>query len=186
MSSFCTAKATHIFFSKKFQHICVSLELNFNESLTNDFVSFEQLGPGRCSPFICSVVSNDLAEFIIKTVISAQKHRLIWAFTVHICPFTLCTPYLPEICCDDGAVTIYEIILCSTQYGSYAFHYKCNCNTCDLYLTLYKRGKIFSRQHTEIFFQKTGFDILCKLLPLGTICMTCQIRKISSICHLLN
>ena len=45
MSSFCTAKATHIFFSKKFWHICVSLDLNFNESLTNDIVSFEQLGP---------------------------------------------------------------------------------------------------------------------------------------------
>ena len=34
------------FFSKKFQHICVSLHVNFNESLTNDVVSFEQLGPG--------------------------------------------------------------------------------------------------------------------------------------------
>ena len=34
------------FFSKKFQHICVSLDVNFNESLTNDAVSFEQLGPG--------------------------------------------------------------------------------------------------------------------------------------------
>ena len=42
----CTAKATHIFFfSKKFQHICVSLDVNFNESLTNDVVSFEQLDP---------------------------------------------------------------------------------------------------------------------------------------------
>ena len=39
------AKATHIFFSKKFQHICVSLDVKFNESLTNDIVSFEQLGP---------------------------------------------------------------------------------------------------------------------------------------------
>ena len=46
MSSFCTAKATHIFFSKKIQHICVSLDVNFNETLTNDIVSFEQLGPG--------------------------------------------------------------------------------------------------------------------------------------------
>ena len=35
------------FFSKKFQHICVSLDVNFNESLTNDVVSFEQLGPGN-------------------------------------------------------------------------------------------------------------------------------------------
>ena len=33
------------FFSKKFQNICVSLNVNFNESLTNDVVSFEQLGP---------------------------------------------------------------------------------------------------------------------------------------------
>ena len=33
------------FFSKKFQHICVSLDVNFNVSLTNDIVSFEQLGP---------------------------------------------------------------------------------------------------------------------------------------------
>ena len=36
-----------IFFpQKKIQHICVSLNVNFNESLTNDVVSFEQLGPG--------------------------------------------------------------------------------------------------------------------------------------------
>ena len=33
------------FFSKKFQHICVSLDVNFNESLTNDIVSFEQQDP---------------------------------------------------------------------------------------------------------------------------------------------
>ena len=36
------------FFSKKFQHICVSLNVNFNELLTNDIVSFEQLGPEKC------------------------------------------------------------------------------------------------------------------------------------------
>ena len=46
MSSFCPAKATHIFFSKRFQHICTSLDVNFNELLTNDVVSFEHLGPG--------------------------------------------------------------------------------------------------------------------------------------------
>ena len=33
------------FFQQKFQNICVSLDVNFNESLTNDVVSFEQLGP---------------------------------------------------------------------------------------------------------------------------------------------
>ena len=31
---------------KKFQHIYVSLDVNFNELLTNDVVSIEQLGPG--------------------------------------------------------------------------------------------------------------------------------------------
>ena len=46
------------FFSKKFQHISLvndslkftssdTLDVNFNESLTNDVVSFEQLGPGK-------------------------------------------------------------------------------------------------------------------------------------------
>ena len=35
------------FFSKKFQRISVSLDVNFNESLTNDVVSFEQLGPDK-------------------------------------------------------------------------------------------------------------------------------------------
>ena len=34
------------FSAKKFQHICVSLDVNFNESLTKDVISFEQLGPG--------------------------------------------------------------------------------------------------------------------------------------------
>ena len=33
------------FFSKKFQHICISLDVNFSELLTNDVVSFKQLGP---------------------------------------------------------------------------------------------------------------------------------------------
>ena len=33
------------FFSKKFQNMCVSLDVNFKESLTKDIVSFEQLGP---------------------------------------------------------------------------------------------------------------------------------------------
>ena len=36
------------FFSKIFQHICISLDVNFNKSLTNDVVSFEQLGPVYC------------------------------------------------------------------------------------------------------------------------------------------
>ena len=48
------------FFSKKFQHICVSLNVNFNESLTNDVVSFEQLGPAVFKEHkVCSIDSGD-------------------------------------------------------------------------------------------------------------------------------
>ena len=39
-------------------------------------------------------------------------------------------------------------------------------------------GKIFIRRQIDfsiLFFQKTGFDISCKLSPLETICMECQI-----------
>ena len=43
MSSFC--KSYSNFFGKNFQHICVSLDVNFNELITNNIVSFEQLGP---------------------------------------------------------------------------------------------------------------------------------------------
>ena len=44
-----SCKSYSHFFSKKFQHICVSLDVNFNESLTNNIVSFEQLDPGMLS-----------------------------------------------------------------------------------------------------------------------------------------
>ena len=37
------------FFSKKTQHICISLDVIFNVLLTNDVVSFVQLGPERFS-----------------------------------------------------------------------------------------------------------------------------------------
>ena len=39
------SKSYSHFFSKKFQHICISLNVNFSESLTNNIVSFEQLDP---------------------------------------------------------------------------------------------------------------------------------------------
>ena len=44
--AFALQKLLTFFQQKKLRHICVSLDLNFNESLTNDVVSFEQLGPG--------------------------------------------------------------------------------------------------------------------------------------------
>ena len=50
VSSFLQQKLLTFLFSKTIQHICVALDVNFNESLTNNVVSFEQLGPGPISP----------------------------------------------------------------------------------------------------------------------------------------
>ena len=47
----CPSDATDEEMHNKFQNICISLDVNFNESLTNDVVSFEQLGPGVLHPF---------------------------------------------------------------------------------------------------------------------------------------
>ena len=54
-----SCKSYSHFFSKKFQHICVSLHVNFNESLTNDIFSFEQLGHDLCCPQIESLDTTD-------------------------------------------------------------------------------------------------------------------------------
>ena len=53
------------FFSKKFQHICVSLDVNFNESLTNDVVCFEQLGPDcKCAGWSESSLGAHVQRYI--------------------------------------------------------------------------------------------------------------------------
>ena len=44
--AFAVAKASHIFFNKKYWQILDISVWNFNETLTNDIVSFEQPGPG--------------------------------------------------------------------------------------------------------------------------------------------
>ena len=44
--SFCNANAFHIFFNKRYWHISDINVGNFNKTLTNDFVKFEQPGPG--------------------------------------------------------------------------------------------------------------------------------------------
>ena len=63
------------FFSKKFQHICVSLDVNFNESLTNDVISFEQLGPDVIS---CHF-PNYLYGWPEQTVQYQIRHCRIWS-----------------------------------------------------------------------------------------------------------
>ena len=44
--AFANAKATHIFSAKVFSAYAVFNDQSFNYTLTNDIVSFEQLGPG--------------------------------------------------------------------------------------------------------------------------------------------
>ena len=59
------------FFSEKFQHICVLLDVNFNELLINDIVSFELLGPcfqvgqilKACGMIVCSPMSVVFYEY---------------------------------------------------------------------------------------------------------------------------
>ena len=43
--AFANAKATHIFFSKNISIYAIFDDQNFNYTLTNNIVSFEQLGP---------------------------------------------------------------------------------------------------------------------------------------------
>ena len=75
------------FFSKKFQHICISLDVNFNKSWTNDVVSFEQLGP-KVQMMLCTcggwsesayfadiwgTILFDAADIMIKGAISVMN-----------------------------------------------------------------------------------------------------------------
>ena len=48
VSSFCKCKNySHFFFSKNISIYAVRNDYSFNDTLSNDIVSFEQLGPGR-------------------------------------------------------------------------------------------------------------------------------------------
>ena len=67
------------FFSKKFQHINVSLNVNFNESLTNDIVSFEQLGPGKYfSYYFTKTYVMGTHEKRLDNICFCGKIRKIW------------------------------------------------------------------------------------------------------------
>ena len=61
------------FFSKNFQHICVSLDVNFNESLTNDVVSFEQLGPA----YHQILLLNKLSEYTVVSKLCMKMKSII-------------------------------------------------------------------------------------------------------------
>ena len=90
-----------------FQHICVSLDVNLNESLTNDVVSFEQLGPGyyHCRHHIllfkCSSSSNHFSRENKNTYMKTLEHTiiLVWWLSSEAphCANTSINPYLPSI-----------------------------------------------------------------------------------------
>ena len=63
------------FFQQKIQHICISLDVNFNESLTNDVVSFEQLGLG-CKGFYHSKDPNNVAQASMIPIYSVSSNGL--------------------------------------------------------------------------------------------------------------
>ena len=61
------------FFSKKFQHICVSLDVNFKESLTNDIVSFEQLSPEFFPENMMILHGHESHEMLIRSLSDVEK-----------------------------------------------------------------------------------------------------------------
>ena len=76
----------HIFSAKKFQHICVSLDLNFSESLTNDVVSFEQLGPDILSyldeALIMHITRLGKKKYLQKKKQKKHKILILFFFTI--------------------------------------------------------------------------------------------------------
>ena len=73
-------------FQQKIQHICISLNVTFNESLTYDVVSFEQLGPGFF--FFSGRILNSQKFLHADNEDSdqtARMRRLIWVFVGRTC-----------------------------------------------------------------------------------------------------
>ena len=54
MSSFCKCKSYSHFFSKNIRVYAIFNDQTFNDMLTKDIVSFEQLGPELCVDIFCS------------------------------------------------------------------------------------------------------------------------------------
>ena len=87
--AFALQKLLTFFFSKKFQHICLPLNVNFNESLTNDVVSFEQLGP--------EFVPENFRFFVVKFSIYLNRRVFIMIIPNVWYTRTFCLlPYLPQ------------------------------------------------------------------------------------------
>ena len=71
--AFANAKATHIFSAKILVYMPYLMIKVFNDTLTNDVVGFEHLGPGDASKN---------ARWVANSVESIRSHILIWVHTV--------------------------------------------------------------------------------------------------------
>ena len=69
--AFAYAKATHIFFCKNISIYAIFNDQSFNEPLTNDIVSFEQLGPGL-------LISEDILKIHFALLPSNKKLIRFW------------------------------------------------------------------------------------------------------------
>ena len=87
------------FFSKKFQHICVSLDVNFNESLTNNIVSFEQLGPDVQSIVLTCATSSEKVPSNMRKMFRLTTPWTYAKSQPGICsPFKHCAKSHPDNC----------------------------------------------------------------------------------------
>ena len=63
MSSFCKCKSYSHFFSEKCSIYAIFNDQSFNDTLINDIVSIEQLGPRFQISFFTEVFNDNLTEF---------------------------------------------------------------------------------------------------------------------------
>ena len=118
------------FFSKIFQHICVSPDVNFNESLTNDVVSFEQLGPEQhlYLAYFWQPRTQSFAMHTTRTLIRLRRCAgwFVPSFDAHV------RRYVSSPCSSN--VTIQKIKLCQKSLGffewrlSNSHRFKITCN----------------------------------------------------------
>ena len=62
--AFANAKATHIFSAKNISVCAIFDDQRFNNRLTNDIISFEQLGPDELSTFVCTCAAHINSNYL--------------------------------------------------------------------------------------------------------------------------
>ena len=75
--AFANAKATQIFFSKNISIYAIFNDQNFNDTLNNDIVSFEQLGPGEYNLREMNTLSG---ETTLSKLFSPPFYKVVYSF----------------------------------------------------------------------------------------------------------